>query len=298
MNQASEGPRPSGGVLGSEEIKRRVNDIFTGDSWAVESVKEASYDLRVARDWLKVGGKLYPLGTAYLAPYLSIQPGEFALLSTIETFDLAGDLSGRLGIKFKFARQGLTPLFGFQVDPYYGSGYANERLYLWVSNLGPERILIEPGDGVFVIEFHTVEGEVSNIQESRPYLAPQIQRDAAELGAESTVGFVDAIEKRLVTQYETRLQGFESRVQSVERGTQQVIFFGVFLVASALLAGSITALFAMIFAVDPGEGSTLTKALSTPAVRNLLVAVAVLLAVALVGLVGLAIFYLLRRLDQ
>lgn len=249
------------GILGTDEIRKRLQDIFSGDSAIDDCIQEASYDLRVADDLMKIGKKIYERGD-HCKGRQKIEPGEIALLSTMETFDMPTNLVGRIGIKFRYTRQGLSPLFGFQVDPYYGRGYPDERLYLWVSNLGPNAINFKPGDRVFNIEFHTVTGTAANVQGQREYLAPIIEKEAWMLGESTELGFVDTIRRNLreesdshlreaTREIETSIRAFNSRLDAIEGGTRQIVTFGVFLVAAALLAGSISAFFAFIFSLQP-----------------------------------------------
>ena len=96
---------------------------------------------------------------------MTIRPGEMALLPTIESFNMPGNLAGDIKIKFSHSRQGLTPLFGPKVDPYFGRGHCDERLYLWVSNLGASPITLRRGERVFTVQFHKLWGESTRVQE-------------------------------------------------------------------------------------------------------------------------------------
>ena len=246
MNATHE--HPPMGVLGSEEIRRRKNDIFSADS-EEKCIKEASYELRVARDMLLVGGKWYNEGHGYAddEDHVFVAPGEIAWFSTIEKFHMPSDVVGSVGIKFKFSRLGLTPLFGFQVDPFYGRGIDDERLYLAVSNLGPSPIQITLGDSVFIIEFRTVAGDVQWLHEERGHTGKDVAKVAAGMAGSAHQGFVNAIRQEL-------RQEFGVRLESIEKGTRQLVMFGVFLVAAALLAGALTALFAILSTL-PDDGA-------------------------------------------
>ena len=83
-------------VLTGKEIYKRRNSIFSRESWACESFQEASYDLRVdTGPVLRIGGKLYENGIKYEGTLMKIEPGEMALLPTIESFNMPCNLSIR-----------------------------------------------------------------------------------------------------------------------------------------------------------------------------------------------------------
>ena len=286
------------GVLGNNQIRERKDDIFASN-WSEDCLQEASYELRVANDVLMVEGKLYKSGDYYKNPYFVINPGDLALLSSIETFHLPGDIVGRLGIKFRYTRQGLTPLFGAQVDPYYGSNisyedHPGERIYLWVSNLGPSPIDICPRDRVFTIEFHTVSGSAEHRQQDRGRIREQIEREAYKIQASARMGFMDVIRQEAIEEatkpFREEINHLTVRVDAMEKGTSQVVLFGVFLVASAIIATALAAIFGMLFAIDLAGESYLAGSFTKGVIMTLFyVATPVLVAAILIlTLAGIA----------
>ena len=148
-------------ILAQEEILRRLcaGDIFRGEgTWRKSCLQEASYALRIANDALLTDGKFYDPGEKYDGDYIRIEPGKIAILSTKELLNMPADLVGKIGIRLKYAHQGLTGLMGIQVDPRYGRDKSAERLYIRVANLGNEIIQLSPGDEVFTFELHQVMG--------------------------------------------------------------------------------------------------------------------------------------------
>ena len=242
-------------VLTGEEIKNRARDIFTNESYSSACAQEASYDLRVdTGPYLRIGGKLYEEAIPYKKPSIEIKPGELALLPTVESFCMPADLVGDIKIKFKYSRQGLTPLFGPKVDPYFGNGHTNERLYLWVSNLGLRDIVITRYDPVFTVQFHKLYG-LSPMPEQKKPIGPTVAKEIRQMGHGQYLGFTDAIEAKIKEE-------FASRLNRVEHGTQQVVMFGVFLVTSALLATALGAIFAMVSAFNTETGIATLNALT------------------------------------
>ena len=249
-------------VLSGEEIYKLRDEIFSGGSWNRESFQEATYDLRVdTKPVLRVAGKLYEGNVKYESNFITIRPGEMALLPTMEAFRMPKDLVGDIKIKFSHTRKGLTPLFGPKIDPGFGRQYPDERLYLMVSNLGVEPIRLKRGDRVFTVQFHKLYRELLKLPQ-KEQIGPIVAKEAHRMGDETSLGFVSIIEKNV----EAKLG---ARLDRAEHGTVQVVMFGILLVASALLAGAFTVLFTMVtrseearfFTMNTWEGAILLNAL-------------------------------------
>ena len=125
-------------ILSGEALKMRMvnGQIFKRNTWSLEAIKEASYALRVAPDGLMVNGKRYWPGKHFIDGDIKIEAGKIAILSTVERLDMPADLVGKIGVRFDYASLGLTGLMGIQVDPFFGWGHDDERLYVRVANLG------------------------------------------------------------------------------------------------------------------------------------------------------------------
>ena len=96
-------------ILGSDAIRERLSqgDIFRECTWEDDSIKEASYALRVAGDGMVVDGKPYKPGDkSYAEPLIEIRPGRIAILSTVERLCMPGDLVGKLGIRLDVCGKG------------------------------------------------------------------------------------------------------------------------------------------------------------------------------------------------
>ena len=231
-------------ILGSDSIRARLQagDIFHPESWVDSSIKEASYALRVDTKRMVVGGKIYePGGNRYSEPFIEIEPGRIAILSTIERLCMPADLAGKLGIRLEYASMGLTGLMGIQVDPGYGQNHQDERLFIKVANFGNETVRVSPGDAVFNIEFSYVE---NSITVDKPSTWERIKKG---LGNQKTRDWT------YMTQVDSDAQDIESRVtqrvsgdvDSIRQGQQSVVLFGVFLVSITILGVMLTLLFSV-----------------------------------------------------
>ncbi len=222
-------------ILGKKEIRKRLDneEIFRPYTWVPESIKEASYALRVANDGMVVGGKIYePDSSDYTSTFIEIEPGTIAILSTIERLCMPGNLVGKLGIRLDYASKGLTGLMGIQVDPYYGRNHDSERLYIKVANFGNETVKFSPGEAVFNIEFSEVKGA------SASYKTSTWERIKKSLANQKHIDWTYMIQVKADAQ-EIKSQVFRD-VDGVRQGYQSVVMFGVFLVAITILGVMLT----------------------------------------------------------
>ena len=102
----------------------------------------------------------YEPGVIYTGAYIGIEPGEIAILSTVERLNMPNNLVGKIGVRFDPSIRGLTGLMGIQVDPLYGSGQGDERLFIRVINLGNEAVRFSSQATVFTFELHELKGTV------------------------------------------------------------------------------------------------------------------------------------------
>ena len=224
-------------ILRGEAILERLKggQIFKQGTWDEGLITEASYALRVASDGLMLGRKTFLPEKDFLEGDIKIDPGEIAILSTIERLDMPGDLVGKIGIRFDYASQGLTGLMGIQVDPFYGWGHTNERLYIRVANLGNETISIPLRADVFTFELHNLDGRVPEPTTPRLGMWHRLQdilanQDHASWSNVTKVQFdVGSLNTR-----------FESATKEVRDYLQPLVMFGIFLIAVTILGVALT----------------------------------------------------------
>ena len=229
-------------ILGKDAIRERLQggQIFKDGTWVDESIMEASYALRVASDGLLLGGKRYRPDKDSIEERIVIEPGEIAILSTIERLNMPGDLVGKLGIRFNYATQGLTGLMGIQVDPYFGWGHDDERLYIRVANLGNDAVPIELGADVFTFELHRVEGDVP---------IPSSPRLAMWHRIHDVLADQENISWSFVTRVQHNVEDTQQEVKSAKSEIrdylQPLVMFGIFLVAVTILSVALSVILGM-----------------------------------------------------
>lgn len=245
-------------ILSHDAILTRLElgQIFKGDSWKKKCLKQASYALRVAPDGLMVDGNRFEPGKKSISGDIVIKPGKIAILSTIEKLNMPSDLLGKIGIRFDFACQGLTGLMGIQVDPYYGWGHDDERLYVRVANLGNRDISIPLCAEVFTFELHVVYGYVPKPTKPRVPMWLRIQdtlweqSDASwsfvtqvQFDSERAVSEVreqlsehrKSLDDKLSTETGSLKDTLTAETENLRHHLQPVVMFGIFLIAVTIL---------------------------------------------------------------
>ena len=184
--------------------------------------------MRIANDALLIDGKFYDPGEKYDGDYIRIEPGKIAILSTKEKLNMPEDLVGKIGIRLKYAHQGLTGLMGIQVDPLYGRDKPAEKLYIRVANFGNEMIQLSPGDAVFTFELHQLMGKFPSREKKSTWSR---MRDELRYQRNSSWSYVTRVETNL-----------SDETENLRNNLQPLVMFGVFLVAVSILGASIAVL--------------------------------------------------------
>ena len=152
------------------------------------------------------------------------------------------DLVGKIGIRFKYACQGLTGLMGIQVDPFYGWGHEKERLFIRVANLGNDPILIPLYAEVFTFELHKVSGYVPEPLKPRPPMWLRIQDTLANQHHMSWSNVtrvqldVESVQRDLKEQESGLTRRLDTARAEIRDYLQPLILFGIFLVAVTILS--------------------------------------------------------------
>jgi dCTP deaminase len=139
--------------LAKAEILSQLNRLITRNP-DIECVHQASYDLRLGREIYVVGDRA-PRLLSRKDPYLSLQPGQFAVLTTHEEVDIPRDMLAFISVRSKFKLEGLVNISGFHVDPSFRG-----ILKFGVQNVGPVEIHLKFCEPTFTIFFANLTSEI------------------------------------------------------------------------------------------------------------------------------------------
>lgn len=89
---------------------------------------------------------------------ITIPPGQFAVLLTLETLSIPFDSIGLISIKSNFKLGGLVNVSGFHVDPGYSG-----RLIFSAYNAGPQHIAVTQAEPVFLLWLGTLDKATSDV---------------------------------------------------------------------------------------------------------------------------------------
>jgi len=161
--------------LGNVRIENESAQLFSG-GFEPQCLQHSSYDLRL-------GGEVYVVGTrapkklCKADPYVSLPPGQFALLTCLEELSLPRNRMGFITLRNRYKMQGLVNVSGFHVDPTFKG-----RLVFAVQNVGPSDIRLKFKEPTFTIFFAEVDGCDKDDRESRPGI---LLTDIQQLGGSS-----------------------------------------------------------------------------------------------------------------
>ena len=124
------------------------------DPFAKDCVQQSSYDLRLGTQAYLVGADA-PVFLSDSEQYLTIPPGQFALLTCYEKLDIPDNIMGFIALKNSLKMQGLVNISGFHVDPTFKG-----TLIFAVNNAGPSDIRLRLKEPTFAIYFADVDGNI------------------------------------------------------------------------------------------------------------------------------------------
>jgi dCTP deaminase len=146
--------------------------------FAEEQVQAATYDLRVGEQGITTTTKKKV--NIRESGYISLEPGDFCLIVTLEEVKLGPQYAARFGLRSKYARKGVIATTGPQIDPGY-----HGRLIIGLTNLSPKAVSLPYKDDLISVEFHRLEEATT-----KPYSGPY--QGKMELGIEEIEAITDS----------------------------------------------------------------------------------------------------------
>jgi dCTP deaminase len=139
-----------------EKLISGATPLFYDDTFEPKCLRQSSYDLRLGKQAYLVGNDA-PVFLTNDEQYLTIPPGQFAILTCLEKLDLPKNLMGFINLRNSLKMQGLVNISGFHVDPTFKG-----ILIFAVNNAGPSDIRLRFRDPTFTIFFADVDGEIGD----------------------------------------------------------------------------------------------------------------------------------------
>jgi deoxycytidine triphosphate deaminase len=142
-------------MLTDQEMRVAINDdLMAIEPLCDDSLQAASYDMRVG-DRAFVSGDDAVTDVANKGLVI-VEPGEFAVVQTLERVHCGPQVAGQIGLASTYARQGLTLLSGPQIDPGFDG-----VLVVRVTNLAPRRITLPYGAPFLTTQFFRLKHPVA-----------------------------------------------------------------------------------------------------------------------------------------
>lgn len=263
-------------MLARSRIEERLEEgwIFRAGTWNAGCIRAAGYDLRVSSRYLIApSGKRYwpdgPDGQEERMERIVLKPGEVAFVSSVERVCMPLDLAGNIAQKFELARRGLLVMGGLLVDPGYGLELREdgtwapdhgERLHFQLANIGAEQLTILPErDKIAGMQFLNLDGDaIGRDQEEKDLYVPSsadLLETMFDRGDEEPVAPLAFFPR--TRHLEVEVEGLKQesdelgiKLESTRRSTDQLVVFGMFLLAITLFT---VATAALIEALAGGE---------------------------------------------
>jgi len=162
--------------LGGLRIEREIANLFEHGDYDRTQIQQSSYDLRLGEEYY-ISGKKAPEKMSEKKQYLSLAPGQFAILTCHERLKLPRSVLGLITLRNTFKMQGLVNVSGFHVDPMFKG-----RLVFAVQNVGPNDIRLRWMEPTFTIFFADVEDGKDKVR--KPRLGIELE-DIQRLGGNS-----------------------------------------------------------------------------------------------------------------
>jgi dCTP deaminase len=128
--------------------------LFDDGTYDPDRIQQSSYDLRLGKEAYLVGADA-PVFLDDDQQYLTIPPGQFAILTCYEKINLPKDIMGFIALRNRLKMQGLVNISGFHVDPTFRG-----NLIFAVNNAGPSDIRLRYKEPTFMIFFAQVDGDI------------------------------------------------------------------------------------------------------------------------------------------
>src|ERR1051326_2805375 len=101
-----------------EILQKAQRGLLISKEFEPAFVKQASYDLRLGEE-VYIVGRRSPERLTDRNPYVSLPPGQFAILTCYEEIKIPDNMLAFIALKTTFKFHGLVNISGFHVDPTF-----------------------------------------------------------------------------------------------------------------------------------------------------------------------------------
>lgn len=149
-------------MLTDQEIRRSLGaGEMKLEPFSETSLQPASYDVRVGPHAFTSSSR--EKENVVERGLLVVDPGEFAVVESLETMEFGPQIAAQLGLRSEYARRGLLMLSGPQIDPGFRGG-----LVVRLVNLAPSPVVLKYQDPFLTVQFFRLNEPVAN-----PYSGPR-----------------------------------------------------------------------------------------------------------------------------
>jgi deoxycytidine triphosphate deaminase len=230
------------GVVGGEELKKLLGEIFHDGSGHQEQVHGSKYELRLARDYLWTGDDKYTPARKFEGSIVRLAPGDVILVASEEEFCMPWWLTANIGVKYGLVSQGLYALVGSYIDPGYGmtsNADGGERLYFMLANTSRETRELRPGQAVLSLQFH----RHASMEQNKDALAA-VHRTGTSL--REALEDPDAPDPRDGLSFFPDMRVVERSVKDLWSRAELVVAIGMLVAVAALLGAIASVLFELL----------------------------------------------------
>jgi deoxycytidine triphosphate deaminase len=185
-------------------------------------LQPASYDLCIGKE-CELEGRLRILTKN--KPAISVAPGAFAVLTTLESLQLPKDVIGRAGLSSRYALLGLQSTMGPQIDPGFQG-----LLTIPVVNMGNAEMTMRLGDPFLTVEF-------SKLDRRAPRGYAELYGASTRMRRESPLGVKARPDFGLLAKLDNTAMDLKAKVSEMERTTTTIVYAMLIASVGGIIAG-------------------------------------------------------------
>jgi deoxycytidine triphosphate deaminase len=268
-------------ALSFDEVRAEVFNgrLIAANTFDERQLGSSVYDLRLSPTNLLVyeSGITTPKQWTYgksIGAAVILPPNSVAAITTVERICMPWTFSGTLGNAFHLAHKGVWLFPGLFVDPGFGMRLRQdsaeyecgdgEPLVLLLVNMGKEAVPLAANQTIARLQFARINEPSKKQPKSSSATFKELFLDSPpqEIGLgfylqtarASDLAETREIVNRLSTQIVDIKREYEvlnSTVTSVHKGTTQLVYFGVFIISSAIFGASLSVLWQISNKADP-----------------------------------------------